>query len=347
MSQPRISWSGLTLAARRLVPRRWRWILAAYGLAVWLLDLAYQIRAFRPSLMVDALSYAAAGRHLLAGEPLYALFQLSGPYELTEAAVGRGFVYPPTAALLLAPLAPFGTLGLSVVFGATWCLFGLLAFHLARQSGLRAKPAVLFTLVVTFSGPAINAASSGNANLLIANALLASWLWPDSAGALAVLGGAIKFFPAAGLVWTVRRRGSLIWPFALAVGLLVAATLVVGPASWLDFLSAFGNSRASPWYYIASPTQMLGPGIGTAVGFGMAAAAAVGAWRHRDDAVAFALLGWVMILPAPDWYSHYLLLPLAAIMPLAARSLAIRFGRSATESDNPPAGLPDRGTVAI
>ena len=347
LSQPRISRAGLSLAVRRFLPRRWRWILAAYGLTVWILDLVEQIRAFRPSFMVDALSYAAAGRHLLAGEPLYALFQLSGPYELTAAAVGRGFVYPPTAALLFAPLAPFGAEGLSLVFAAAWFLFGLLAFRLARQSGLGVRSAALLTLVVTFSGPAINAASSGNVNLLVADALLASWLWPDSAGMLAVVGGAMKLFPAAGLIWTVRRRGSLIWPFALGVGLIVAATLAVGPAGWLDFLSAFGHGRSASWYYVASPTQLLGPGIGTAVGYGLAAAACVGAWRLRDDAVAFALLGWAMILPAPDWYSHYLLLPLAAIMPLVARSLAIRFGRSATESDSPPAGQRDRGTVAI
>lgn len=338
--RPHISGSGLQLAARRLLSGRLRWILAAYGLAIWLLDMANQIRVFQPYFMADGLSYAAGGRHLLAGQPLYSAFQLSGPYELAAAALGRGFVYPPTAALLFAPLAPLGTEGLGLVFGALWLLFGLLAYRLANQAGLASWPAAMFSLVVMLSGAAISALGSGNINLLVAAALLASWLWPNSAGILAVLGGAIKIFPAAGLVWTVRRHGSLIWPVALGIGLLIAATMVVGLGGWSDFLRAFANGRSSSGYVIASPAQLLGPGIGTGVGYGLAAAAAVGAWRIRDDAVAFALLGWAMILPAPDWYAHYLLLPLASSLPWVARALAVRFGRPATESDNPPAGHP-------
>lgn len=316
---PPVSRSGLRLAARRLRLRYW---FAGFALALWLLDLWTQIGAAQTYVMADALSYAAAGRHLLEGELLYAPFQLAGPYGLGAANLGQGFVYPPTAALLFVPLSPLGSEGLAVVFGAALAAFGLLAFRLARRSGLGSHASALLAFAVTFSGPAISGASSGNVNLLVADALLASWLWPGSAGTFAVLGGAIKVFPAAGLVWTARQRRSLGWPVALAVALLVAATLMAGFASWADFLTAFENGRSSSAYYVVAPVELLGPGLGQVVGYGLALAALAGAWRMRDEAAAFALLGWAMILPAPDWYSHYLAIPLAAALPWAARALA-------------------------
>jgi alpha-1,2-mannosyltransferase len=316
-----ISRAGLKLAARRLRPRRW---LAAGGVALWLLDLVTQIANVLPFWMDDAQSYAAAGRHLLAGQPLYAPFQLAAPYLLGDAAWGLGFVYPPTAALLFVPLAPLGPAAVALVFGAAWVLFALLAFRVARRSGLEPRASALLTLVLTFSGPAINAVSSGNVNIMIADALLASWLWPRSSGTLAVLGGLIKFFPVAGLVWTLRHHGSLRWPIALGLGILAASILAVGTAGWGDFLTAFGHGRSSSFYYLPSPTQLLEPGIGQVAGYGLALAALAGAWRLRDEAAAFALLGWAMILPAPDWWSHYLVVPLAAMLPWAARALTTR-----------------------
>jgi hypothetical protein len=343
--QPHISRYGLALAARRLLPFRLRLVLAVCGVVAWLVDIAAHIHVFSRFFMADGLTYAAAGRHLLAGEPLYSLFQLSAPYPLAAASFGQGFVYPPTAALLFTPLAWLGTEGLGLAFGGIWVLFGALVFRLARWSGLAVAPAALFTLVVAISGPAISGASAGNMNLLIADALLASWLWPRSAGVLAVLGGAIKLFPAAGMIWTIRRHGSLLWPLALGIGLLVAATLIVGTSGWSDFLSAFGHGRSSSGY--SSPGQLLGPGLGTAVGLGLAAAAGIGVWRIRDDAVAFALLGWAMILPAPDWESHYLLLPLAASLPWLTRWLAGYLGRPALEPDNPAAGIPGHRAASI
>ncbi len=309
----------------------WRFVVARVrSLAVlllivfWLLDLALQIAMIRPSLMDDAESYATAGRHLLAGQTLYAPFQLAGAYGLGDAAWGRGFVYPPTAALLFAPLAPFGQMALGAVFMIALAALGWLAYRLARQASLGVGTSWLLAAVVTFSGPAINAASSGNVNLLIADALLASWLWPRSSGYLAVLGGLVKFFPAAGLLWTIRKGGSVAGPIVLGLGAVGLTTLVVGVGGWSDFLAAFAHGHSSSWYFIASPAQSLGPGLGTVVGYGLAGLALLGAWRLKNERVAFALLGWAMILPAPDWWSHYLVVPLAAMLPWAVRALASR-----------------------
>ena len=321
---PRISRAGLGLAARRLrLPHG----LAACGLVLWLLDLKTQIVAGPPTFMADAISYAAAGQHLLKSEPLYASFQLAGPYELGSATFGRGFVYPPTAALLFVPLAPLGSAALAVVFGIAWAAFGLLAFRLARRSGLESRASALLALVVTFSGPAISGASSGNLNLIVADGLLASWLWPGSAGTLAVLGGAIKFFPAAGLIWAVRKRRTLRWPLALGVVLVIATTVIIGMSGWNDFVTSFAYGRSSSGYFVISPSRLLGlffePGIGQLVGYSLAAVALAGAWRLKDESAAFALLGWAMILPAPDWYSHYLLVPLAAMLPWVVQKLVV------------------------
>ena len=104
--------------------------------------------------------------------------------------------------------------------------------------------------------------------------------------------------------------------------IVAVTTAFVGIGGWHDFLVALANGRSSSWYLVPSPIQALGPGIGTVVGYAAAGLALVGVWRIRSERVAFALLGWAMILPAPDWWSHYLLVPLAAILPFAVGRLA-------------------------
>ena len=341
----RISRAGLVLAARRLQLAR---LLVGLGLAIWIVDLEIQVANVLPFWMDDAQSYAAAGHHLLLGQPLYAPFQLAGPYGLGDAAWGRGFVYPPTAALLFAPLGPLNGDALALVFAATWALFGFLSFRLAQQSGIETRASALLSGFVMFSGPAINAASSGNVNIIVADGLLASWLWPKSSGMIAVLGGAIKFFPAAGIVWTMRHHLSLRWPLVLGGILVAMATCVVGLTGWADFIAAFENGRSSSFYYLDSPAQFLGPGIGPIAGYGLALIALGGAWRLRDEATAFALLGWAMILPAPDWWSHYLVVPLAAMLPWIYAGVARRLPARDLEfdtSDQPQIGAAVRDVV--
>ena len=295
------------------------YFLAGWGLLFWIGDLALQIALVRLTPMADPSSYTFGGSNLLAGRPIYAAFQLAGPYRLIDAANGHGFMYPPTAALLFAPL---GTSAWTVVVLAAWAAFAAMAYRVALGAYLKPQTALVVAAVVAISGPAINAASSGNVNLLVADALLASWLWPRSAGYLAVLGGLIKLFPAAGLVWALRKGGSALGPVAIGLVIVAVTTAFVGIGGWHDFLVALANGRSSSWYLVPSPIQALGPGIGTVVGYAAAGLALVGVWRIRSERVAFALLGWAMILPAPDWWSHYLLVPLAAILPFAVGRLA-------------------------
>jgi len=111
---------------------------------------------------------------------------------------------------------------------------------------------------------------------------------------------------------------------------VAVATAFVGMGGWHDFLVAVANGRSSSWYLVPSPIQALGPGIGTVVGYGAAGLALAGASWIRNERVAFALLGWAMILPAPDWWSRYLLVPLAAILPFAAGRLPRRVKRASS-----------------
>ena len=319
--------SGLALAFRKSLVAIGLSLAGLALLGAWLFDLAFQILNLARFWMDDARSYAAGGHHFIAGLPVYAPFQLAGPYGLGDAAWGQGFVYPPTAALLFAPLGMLDLTGLGLVFTAALGLLGILAYRVAIDAGLPRKPAILVALIVTISGPAVNAWDSGNVNLLVADALLASWLWPLSSGYLAVIGGMVKMFPGAGLVWTLRKGGPIWRPILLGLGIVALSTLVVGPAGWHDFLAAFANGRSMSWYWIPSPTTALGPGVGTVVGYGLAAVALAGVWRIRDERLAFALLGLAMILPAPDWWSHYLIMPITAGLPWVCTRLASIAGR--------------------
>ncbi len=297
--------------------------------ALWLFDMVFQSVVAHSFYMDDAWSYLAAGQHVLTGAPIYAPFQMAGPYGLIDAAWGRGFVYPPTAALIFAPLGPFGLPGIIAFFTLAWLALGVLAARVARQTGLSDRAAVCVALLVFASGPAINAATSGNVNLLVADFLLGSWLWSGSSGYLAVIGGLIKVYPGAGLIWTLRRRRSVKGPIALGIGVTVLSLTLLGIGTWHDFVLTVVNGRSASWWFLPSPEQALGPGIGTVAGFGLSLLALVGVWRLRNDRLAFALLGWAMILPAPDWWSHYLVVPLATALPwVCARLLQSGMARA-------------------
>ncbi len=253
----RVTVRGLKQAARRTL------LVLALGsaVAVWVFDIVFQIVAAFTFFMDDAWSYQAAGQRALEGAAVYAPFQTAGPYGLGYAAWGIGFVYPPTAALLSTPLGPFGLAGILILFVAAWLALGILAARVARESGLSHPAAVAVGLVTFVSGPAINAWTSGNANLLVADALLASWLWSRSSGYLAVIGGLIKIYPGAGLVWTLRRHQSVKGPIVLGLAVTALSVALLGIGSWHDFLLAVENGRSTSWWFVPSPAQAIGPGI--------------------------------------------------------------------------------------
>jgi hypothetical protein len=70
---------------------------------------------------------------------------------------------------------------------------------------------------------------------------------------------------------------------------------------------------------------------------GLAAALLIVVIRIRDDRRAFALLSLALILPAPDWFAHYALIPMVGVLPLVMRAVVARAPRAAVMQRYPAA----------
>lgn len=256
----------------------------------------------------DALSYIEGTRRVFAGEPLYTAMQQQ-PYALGTAIEGRGYVYPPTAAFLLAPLA----LGHPVV--VAWNILGLasalaVAAAVARSVGA-SWPVTLWVvagLLVMLGGDF----GSGQAAPHLAALFGLMWLAPRWSGWLAVLGGLVKAQPIVGLAWAWRRGAS--WKTPLVAGSIVAlAVELLIPGGWLGWVGAMRNGYADCGPYSWPSLGCYGLGWLGWVGGGLAF---LMAFRVRNDAAAFALLGLAAFLPAPEIYPSRMLLPAIAALPL-------------------------------
>lgn len=300
--------------------------LAALAVA-WIADLAAQVRAIAVGgeLMDDFPTYHAAAVHVLDGHGLYAPMQMA-PYPLTHAAAGFGFVYPPIAALVAAPLAVLPEIpAYAVVTGLSFAAFWCVATAIVRSEGFTGwVPLAATTVLVLANGPVLSGVKTGNLNLAVAASLGLLWLAPRTSGWVAVAGGLVKLYPAAGLVWARRRGGPVAVPLAVGVLLLVASVAIQGPNTWLDYGAALRNLRPDSWYPLQSPGHLFGPIVGIAC----SAVLLVGALRVRDDALAFGLLALAMLAPAPDLWSHYLLIAEIGFLPLACRALRAVKGSS-------------------
>ena len=288
----------------------------------------------------DYLSYVAAGQRVLDGTGIYAPFQLAGPYPLGRAAWGMGYVYPPPTAVLAVPFAWIGEpLGFAVFTTAAGMTLGLALYRVARGEGLGPGHARLFALVLLVSPPAIESLGTGQANTFVAIGLLGTWLYPRASGYLAVIGGVLKLFPLSAITWTIRTRAPVMWPLAMLVAVLALSVLLQGTDAWRDFFVASSNGQSTQFLPPTPPRQLLQPVVGPFVAF-LLSLAVTGAVLIlvicvRSPYLAFALLSVAMILPAPDWYVHYLVIPLAGVAPWFARQAAVRLRA-------PDAGTPRR-----
>lgn len=273
----------------------------------------------------DFETYWGGSRRLLDGAVLYPASQLGGPFILGDAAFGRGYVYPPTAALLATPLA---TVPMEIAFGLfTIVSLGALAFvayRIGRREGLGAVGAGLLALLLVATGPGFDALLTGNVNALAAAGVGAMWLWPSASGYVAVLGGLVKVYPGVGLIWTIRKRAPLVGPIVLGLGLVAVSLVILGLGAWRDFQVTMANGLSTEYFVIQSPrsllTGALGSTVALAVALGLTLLAVLGALRVREDAVALVLVSLAMILPAPDWHLHYFIVPLVGSLPLLIRA---------------------------
>lgn len=319
---------------------RWRRVVAAGLLTIgaiwWLIELAGNLYWAPANLANDFWTYRQAGINILLGHAVYSAAEMARPFILPSAAWGKGFVYPPPAALASVPLAlPAPALGYLAYSVFTAAALIAVTVSIARREGLTGRRwAAVVAFLSLANGPAIGALASGNLNGLVAASLGLMWLTPRRSGYLAVLGGLVKLFPAAGLAWTLRKRGQLAGPIVLGVILLAITLLVLGFQPWLDFVDVMHNARPSSPYYVQSVARVFGPAVGYASSIAFLALVLT----VRDDAVSFALLSLAMIAPAPDLVPHYMLIPMMGVLPLVSRSVARATGHA-------PAAAPPSNTT--
>lgn len=304
-------------------------VLFAAIAGVWIAMILNSVQRIESIFMGDYLTYAAGASRLLSSSPLYPSFQLVGPFFLGDAAWGAGYVYPPSSAVLSFPLGLVSAeLGFVLFTAASAVALGTVVYYIGRSHGLRRPTALGLSLLVLSSGPAIDSLSTGNVNSLAAAALGVSWLKPRWSAHSAVVGGLVKIYPGFGLLWSFRLRQPIVIPILLGFGLVALTLLWPGIDAWTDFVRTVSNGRSSGFAFIQPPRNVLEPMIGAA-GASIVAVAATGllalvAWRHPSDRIAFFALSLAMIMPAPDWYFHYYLIPVVGAMPLVAIRLAAK-----------------------
>lgn len=324
---------------------RWRCLAFLAFCGWWAYDLALAASWANWSIADDYASYWATGWRVLHGLLIYPPSQLASGNTLL-AHSGVGFVYPPPAALLTVPLAllPLGIgFGLFVALSAgAWVL---VISAILRRSWLHGTSLHLALLLMTVNGPVLDGLVSGNANVLLAALFGLGWLRARSSGSVAVASGLLKPYLAGGLAWALRHGPwrQLLGPSALGLAAVAISTIAFGPPAWSRYFAVVSQAKPIGLYYIPSPERLLEGYLSSAAIFVVLAVATLGLLALvlgvQDDAVAFALLGWAVILPAPDWWSHYLLFPMVAMLPLV-------LGWVAPETSAPP-GMASRAEVGL
>lgn len=287
----------MTSSAERLARTGWVGLavevglhaLAAYGIAVvaW--------TAFTGD-MADAVTYAVAAERWLAGGSPYTPMQMR-PYELHTIAFGLGYIYPPPSLPFMVPL----TLGGGGVLRA-WAFggglaMGIVAALIMRERGRRIA---LFVFGITMLLPMDVA--SGQASPWVAAGIGLAYLYPRWGSVVAASAGALKIYPLLAVRW---------WPALLVpVGLGIATI-----GLWPDWLAAWSNGRPGcPDGALPSLTCVTGSAW---PGYLLAAVFLLGAWRAPRP-IGFFLLTVAMILPAPDLFGGYLLVPYLGLLAVLA-----------------------------
>jgi alpha-1,2-mannosyltransferase len=236
-------------------------------------------------------------------------------------AAGGAYVYPPAAAILMAPLAllPHGVA--DVVMWVTVLLAGLAILRVAGVRDWRCYGA----LVLGF--PFVNAVQTANVSMLLALGVALAWRYRDrrvAAAVLIALAVAAKMFVWPLLVWLLFTR----WRTSLLAG---AVTAAISVASWaivgfgeiprflhdLGAVNGFEQDRAYTVYGLAvhiGVSSAVAHAAMTAAGLGLLVAAALVARRPAGDWRSFVLAIAASLVLSPIVWQHYLML---LIVPLA------------------------------
>lgn len=242
----------------------------------------------------------------------------------------EGFLYPPSLALALVPLARLDLESAAAVWWglelvATAVLIG--AVLVLTRPGPRLAGVAAFLCVT--SVPLAHNLHWGQVSILLGLAVLAAVLaelrgHPRLAVLAVALAAAVKLYPLLFLAVPLARRE----PFRVLGGLLAAASLVVlpsalaiGPGETVEFLRQVGEelARRRPFYFEAPNAQALGPVLHRWLGLEGTWLAWVGLvlflaqgprlvrWA-RDPLRAYALVAASLPLVVEPHWPHYLVL---------------------------------------
>ena len=261
-------------------------------------------------------SYSAAAHRAFAGEPVYTVAQLVGPYTLNSLFGGRGFVYPPTAVPMLA-WATFGEPAGLAFMVLAFAALTYVTVTIVRR-GLRSLPLAgwLVALLLLVSPFATDAIYAGQVTPLIAAGYGVAWLWPRAAPWMAVAGGGLKVFPSSLMVFALRKGVPIAPALASGAALVLATTLWLGLGAWTDFVRAWANARplcGTP--SLGSLTCAFGP-AGAAAGLAAAVGIVVLSLFVKSDALSMFAIGVASVIAAPDLYPNYGLILAVAALPM-------------------------------
>lgn len=286
-------------------------ILATALLVGTFVSLIPQVAAW-PGPFVDWRTYENAAARLLAGGPIYAPQQLTGPYHLTEVLLD-GYAYPPASVPLLIPfqgyplgLAAWITVDLGALLTALWAIvsrawpaYRLLAFAIAL-AGLAMFPPFLAGLI----------AMSTNIGLAGAIGWVAVGLTARQAGVLGGVLAILKVFAGAVTFGAVDGKGRAVVIAATVAGVLTILTLpMVGLGSWQDFGTALTRAVPDCSGFNVSIACTLGPAVGlewgSIIGIAVGGLAVLAMLAVRQPYVLSVLAAVAVMAPANNLHIHY------------------------------------------
>jgi hypothetical protein len=242
-----------------------------------------------------------------------------------SAVAGRtAYVYPPFAAVVLAPFTWLPADALEVAFTV------LLAAAVAGTLRLLGVSDLRCYAVCFLWGPVLAGLQTANLTLLLGLATAAVWRWRDDrlrlpVGLALALAPKIFLWPLA--VWTLvtRRAVAALSGVALALGLTAVTWAILGFAGlggYVPLLRELGRLEEADAYTAFALLVELGVGeeIARAVWLciGLSALVACALVARRDERRGFALAIAATLLLAPIVWLHYfalLLVPLAIQRP--------------------------------